>query len=143
MTTMAIPISINNCCNYLMPFAINEWIERICSHLNLHIEHFELTLLAPSDIQKMNHQFFSNNMATDTITFNLDSQSNIIADIYVCPNIIQENAHIQQHAIEKEFKIVIIHSILHLIGYTDTTESTFAEMNNKQIQIYHQLESQS
>ena len=46
-----------------------------------------------------------------------------------------QNAKEFNHSIDKEFKIVIIHSILHLIGYIDTTNKDYAMMSKKQNEI--------
>ena len=132
-------IVINNENNYSIPFKLEEYISDICRILSLDIQHLEITLLDPDIIQKMNNDHFSVNTPTDTISFNLSQNTNIFGDIYICPFVINENAMMYKETFEKEFKIVIIHSILHLIGYTDNDDSSKKEMTDKQNKIYQQL----
>ena len=106
--------------------------------MNISADHIEITLMSSTDIQQLNHDYFDNNCPTDTITFNLDGHDKITG-IYVCPDVIQSNAIEWNTDLEEEFKIVLIHSILYLIGYTDTTEATFSKMKSKQIEIYNAL----
>ena len=136
---MQINITLNNQCNFNAPFSIVNWVQEVCKHLDLSIEHIEVTLLTTHDIQKMNSQYFKNDVGTDTITFNLDSHENIIGDIYLCPEVIHNNSDTWGTSLEKEFKLVIIHSILHLIGYTDDSVHTNEIMEKKQTKIYNEL----
>ena len=132
-------ITINNSNNIEIPFKVEEYVIDICKILSLEIQHIEITLLAPKIIQKMNSEHFSVDSPTDTISFNLSQNSDIFGDIYLCPFVINKNASLYKETFEKEFKIVIIHSILHLIGYTDNDSKSKKEMTDKQNKIYQQL----
>ena len=136
-------IAINNTTTIEPQFNIADWINKISEHLDLTVQHIELTLMSESEIQTLNNEHFNQNCSTDTISFNLDSSENIVGDIYLCPQKITKNAKEFNHSIDKEFKIVIIHSILHLIGYIDTTNKDYAMMLKKQNEIYQQLTHES
>ena len=110
-----------------------------CQLLSLSVEHLEITFLSVENIQKMNNEHFSTDSPTDTISFNLSTADNLLGDIYICPTVIKKNASTYDETYEKEFKIVIIHSILHLVGYTDSDSNSRDEMIVKQNKIYKQL----
>ena len=80
---------------------------------------------------------------TDVITFNLGTESDPHGDIYVCVDDAARNAHALNHSLETELKTLIIHGLLHLIGYTDYDEDAKAEMFNKQDELLAQLDGLS
>ena len=71
------------------------------------------------------------NYVTDVITFENPSPVNnkIYADIFVCFEQVKAQAKDLSKHIRKEFLTVIIHGILHLIGYDDNTFKKRNEMN--------------
>ncbi|MBI60272.1 rRNA maturation RNase YbeY [bacterium] len=56
---------------------------------------------------------------TDIITFNLESSIKPLGDIYICVDEVKRNADHLKTSFENEIKHLILHGILHLIGYTD------------------------
>tara|TARA_Y100000591_G_C21749903_1_gene654154 strand:- start:240 stop:668 length:429 start_codon:yes stop_codon:yes gene_type:complete len=56
---------------------------------------------------------------TDIITFNLESSIKPLGDIYICVDEAKRNADHLKTSFENEIKHLILHGILHLIGYTD------------------------
>ena len=132
-------IIINNLINDPPPFDLATFITNVCSLLTIEIDHIELTLLSSEDIHKMNLDHFNVDSDTDTISFNLSPTTIVTGDIYICPDVIKRNAIEFNESYEKEYKIVIIHSVLHLIGYTDDNQNSLNEMTTKQNQVYDQL----
>jgi probable rRNA maturation factor len=60
-------------------------------------------------------------------------------DIYISVEQAEIQAKTLHHPLEKELKILIIHGILHLLGYDDQTYEDQTEMDAKQLQIYDLL----
>ena len=70
----------------------------------------------------MKNQYFQQNLLTDVITFNLEEDGDPIeGEIYISLNRVSENAIKFKQDIGIELKRVIIHGILHLLGYDDQT----------------------
>ncbi|WGH28216.1 MAG: rRNA maturation RNase YbeY [Candidatus Shikimatogenerans bostrichidophilus] len=68
----------------------------------------------------INNFFLKKNEYTDTITFNYSNDINIIyGDMYINIDQIIFNSIKYKQKLEIEYKRVIIHSLLHLIGYND------------------------
>lgn len=138
-------IIINNPENYSVSFCIESWTRNVLNELHVRIHHIEITLLSIQAIQALNNQYFQNNCPTDTITFNIDEQIDNqyieMGDIYLCPDHIKANANRWKVPIDQEFKIVIIHSLLHLIGDVDSTPVSAHKMRQRQANIYAKLTS--
>ena len=67
---------------------------------------------------------FNKNKFTDVITFNLEEEGKLIeGEIYISFERIKENATLYKQEIEEEFERIIIHGLLHLLGYKDKTKN--------------------
>lgn len=122
-----------------VPLDLLAFANQLSLHLNLNVHYIEITLLPELAIQQLNSQYFNVDEATDTITFNLTPNEAITGDIYLCPSIIKKNAEKFSCSYEKEFRIVLIHSFLHLLGHDDQTPDSFEAMKQKQESIYEAL----
>ena len=122
-----------------VPLDLLAFANQLSHHLALNFHYIEITLLSEQDIKSLNTEYFKVNEATDTITFNLTPNEAITGDIYLCPSIIKKNALKFNCSYEKEFRIVLIHSFLHLIGHDDQTLESFDTMKQKQEAIYEDL----
>lgn len=65
----------------------------------------------------MNHDYY-----TDILTFDQSDNDEIEADIFISIDRVRENAAAFHHIYEKELNRVMVHGLLHLLGYNDQTE---------------------
>jgi len=85
----------------------------------------------------LNHDYF-----TDVITFDYVKNSKISGDIFISIDRITENAKIFDVSRENELLRVMIHGVLHLIGYDDQTDEQEEEIHKKEdfyLNIYNSL----
>lgn len=105
------------------------FVERIISIalkiLDIKNNHVEIgvRLIGPEKMRQMNNRYRGINKATDVLSFPLDSQIfskyGIISlgDIFICGKIAVENAEVEKIPVEHEIARLIIHGLLHLLGY--------------------------
>jgi probable rRNA maturation factor len=72
-------------------------------------------------ILKINKQFLNHNFYTDIITFPYLTKSTISADIIISIDTVNSNAIKYSQTFQKELLRVIIHGVLHLVGFNDKT----------------------
>ena len=85
----------------------------------------KITIIIMNDIElsKLNKQFLKKDNFTDIITFNLEENGEPIeGEIYISFDRIKKNSIIFNQKILDEFDRIIIHGLLHLLGYNDKTE---------------------
>ena len=72
------------------------------------------------DINKkyLNHEYF-----TDIITFDYCEGDLISGDLFISIDSVKDNSDYYKSCFEDELNRVIVHGVLHLIGYDDHTES--------------------
>ena len=93
----------------------------------------ELSIILTNNISlsKLKKKYFNVNQFTDVIAFNLSEEKDCIeGEIYISIDDVKENAKIYSESFENEFKRVIIHGGLHLMGFDDSTEYEKQTMKN-------------
>jgi rRNA maturation RNase YbeY len=89
----------------------------------------------------INKQYLSHNYFTDIITFN-DVHGNIInGDIFISVETVKNNALRFGVSFDEELNRVMIHGIMHLMGYDDHTEEQISEMRKKENEYLDRLKN--
>ena len=100
------------------------WIRNICENIFVDSKENEasITIIFSNDykLRKLKKEYFGEDVFTDTISFNLEEESDPIeGEVYISLERVSENAHTFQQDFITEYKRVIIHGCLHLLGYND------------------------
>ena len=85
-------------------------------------------------LQKINKKYLQHTDLTDVITFDYSYEKKLLGDIYISIERVKENALIFNSTFKSEIARVMIHGILHLIGYNDKSKiekKRMREMENK------------
>jgi len=129
------PIQIFNVSGVDVP--INEHdalfiLKSIETHQDCQFESVELVYVPEDEIIRINQEYLNRDYVTDIISFRLDdeesNQSAIEGMLYCCAPRIREQAEEFNQSEENEFLRILIHGLIHLIGYDDQTEEEKKEM---------------
>src|SRR4030095_1393570 len=91
---------------------------------------------------KLNEKFLHHRTYTDILTFDYSDGEKINAEIYISTDRIKENAQKFKVSFDEELRRVILHGVLHCIGYTDKTkklQSKMREKENEYLLLFSQL----
>ena len=91
--------------------------------------HFTVHSLNESESNKLNQKTFNKNKPTDVLSFPLyndieainqldESMHEDMGDMFICRNVIKKNAEIYDKDFVEELQYIVIHGLLHLIGYS-------------------------
>jgi probable rRNA maturation factor len=81
---------------------------------------------------RLNREFLSHNTFTDIITFDYSDRMKISGEIYISIERVQENSLKFSSTVEDELLRVMIHGVLHLLGYKDKKPKEIATMRKKE-----------
>ena len=97
------------------------------------LSHINIIVCSDNYLLKINKEHLGHNYFTDVITFDLsDGSKEIEGDIYISIDRIKENKKRFSSALVVEVQRVIIHGVLHLIGYEDQTQKDISIMREKE-----------
>lgn len=97
------------------------WIKQTCLVENKVIGNLNFIFTSNGKILDINMQYLNHNYYTDVITFNYNLENLVSGDIFISVEKVSENSVIYNTDFSEELNRVIIHGILHLLGYDDTT----------------------
>ena len=109
---------------------ISQWIKQVASEHQRKIGEINYIFCNDDYLLDLNQEHLQHDTYTDIITFDYSSDGVIEGDIYISVERVAENAQQFQQSFERELKRVMIHGILHLIGFKDKTESDQATMRS-------------
>ena len=95
----------------------------------------ELNYVFCSDayLLEMNQSYLNHDTYTDIITFdNSETDENVLGDIFISIDRIKENAKNFGVSETDELHRVMIHGLLHLLGYGDKSKTEKAKMTEKE-----------
>lgn len=82
---------------------------------------------------EINRRYLDHDYYTDIITFpSSEPPEPIEADIFISIDRVRENAATLEKAFSNEFHRVLVHGILHLLGYNDSSNREKQEMRIKE-----------
>ena len=80
-------------------------------------------------------EYFNDDVLTDIITFPIKNDNNLEAEIYISIEMAKINADEFNVSLNNELSRLIVHGVLHLIGFNDDTEDSKKIMFLKQDEI--------
>lgn len=99
---------------------IHKLISYLIKQLKLELSYLEINLVNQDEILEINSEYLKHNYTTDIITFNYSEIMHVIdAEIFISLHDCLENSVRFECSFNDELKRLIIHGLLHLIGFDD------------------------
>ena len=115
------------------PENLKSWLKEILSENNKVLGDIVYVLADDTYLHKINKDFLDHDTLTDIITFETSVDPSVISgEIFISIERVKENAIKQKQQFDKELARVIVHGVLHLIGYDDKTSEQKLKMRAKE-----------
>ncbi|MDD3272589.1 MAG: rRNA maturation RNase YbeY [Bacteroidales bacterium] len=108
---------------------LSSWIRRT---IEGRMDLGELNFIFCSDdyLLNINKQYLNHNYYTDVITFDYCNQNILSGDIFISLDTVKENSKDYSVSFENELYRVMIHGVLHLLGFDDKSDIDKVQMKN-------------
>ena len=111
---------------------LNLWLNSVIKEEGMVIGELVYALCNDEYLLIKNIQFLNHNTLTDVITFDYSEEEIISGDILISTERVVENAKIFNVNYLTELHRVMVHGLLHLLGYKDKTEKDANTMREKE-----------
>jgi len=119
-----------------------KWIKETIESKNKKAGNIQCVFCSDEYLLKMNKQYLKHQTYTDIITFDYCEDDLISGDLFISTDRVKDNAKELNIQPTEELRRVIIHGVLHLLGYSDKTskqKSTMRAAENHALERYAQL----
>ena len=109
------------------------WIKEVIKNEKARLTEINYIFCSDEHLLSLNQKFLDHNTLTDIITFSNSTNKGILeADIYISVPRVQENAQKFKVDFQDEMNRVMIHGVLHLLGFKDKKPTEKVLMRKKE-----------
>lgn len=115
-------------------------IKRILKSKKIKDISFSLILIDNQQAKRLNHQFRNKNTIPDILSFPFNEKEKnkmILGDIVITPSLVKKNYKDSNEGYQK----LVIHGLLHLLGFDHINNSDFKKMNSWENIIFQELKN--
>lgn len=92
----------------------------------------QYVFMSDEQLYEMNMEYLKHDTYTDILTFDMSEGDEIAGDMYISIDRVKNNAKNLGVDWEEELDRVMVHGLLHLMGYNDKTEEEQKEMRKRE-----------
>ena len=127
-------------CNVEGKRKVSAWLENVIRSKKRELGEINIVSCSDEYLLQTNVQFLQHDYYTDIITF-YNTEGNVISgDLLISFDRVKDNAKKEGARFQEELKRVMVHGVLHLIGYGDKTDEEASEMRtqeNNALKLFH------
>ena len=109
----------------------NKWLKMVAESEIRRIGDINIIFCSDNYILDVNMKYLQHDYFTDIITFDYCEKNRLNGDLFISVDSVRENALFYGTEFSDELNRVIVHGILHLVGYDDHSEEDIAVMRSK------------
>lgn len=122
---------------------ISSWIKQIIGKFNFSAGNLTYIFCDDEYLKIINTKYLNHDFYTDIVTFDYNDGKIISGDMFISVDRVSENAVIFGSDFSDELLRVIVHGLLHLLGFNDSSETekaTMRKMEDECIFMYKELD---
>ena len=110
----------------------NRWLKMVAGSEMRRLGAINIIFCSDNYILDVNMKYLQHDYFTDIITFDYCEKDVLSGDLFISIDSVRENAQFYGTQFADELNRVMVHGLLHLIGYDDHSEADIAEMRQKE-----------
>lgn len=112
--------------------AVSTWIFNVIFAEKKTVGNISYVFCTDEYLHKLNLEHLNHDTYTDIITFDYCEGDLMQGDIFISIDRVKENAEKFKVSFEEELRRVLVHGVLHLVGYKDKSDEEAREMRVKE-----------
>ena len=112
--------------------AFSRWLMEVAAAENCLIHDLVFLFVSDQELLAMNKKFLKHNHFTDVITFGELEDDKISGNIAISVDRVLDNSKTYGVRFDEELKRVMVHGLLHIVGYNDKTKKDKLTMSQKE-----------
>ena len=115
-------------------------IREYISQFGFIIDQLVYNFVSQEELLEMNQKYLNHTTHTDIISFNYSSKESLRAEFFISLWAVERSAEEEAQSVENECLRVIVHGILHCLGFNDASLQEKAKMRtleNNFIDMFH------
>ena len=113
--------------------ATKQWVSKIIDQHDKQLNTLNFIFCSDTFLHQLNLEYLHHDTYTDIVTFdNSEDDKEIEGDIFISLERISDNSNNFKIPFDEELHRVMIHGVLHLLGFGDKTEKEQQLMRNKE-----------
>ena len=117
-----------------------EWLVKAVNLEGYSLQNIVYAFFDDEALKQLNNKFLSHNYYTDVISFNDSKDRSLKGNIAISIDRVKENAKEFSSSFDDELRRVMIHGLLHFMGYNDQTEDEIKVIRAKEekmLRLFH------
>lgn len=108
------------------------WLNKVCLYHKKVLGEVTLVFCSDEYLLEINKQHLDHDYYTDIITFDYSEQGLVSGDLFISVDRVLDNAGTNNVTFAEELNRVVVHGVLHLIGFSDKSELEQVEMTKEE-----------
>jgi probable rRNA maturation factor len=114
------------------PRITSRWIRTVAESENSKLAFINFIFCSDKYLKRINLEYLAHDTFTDIITFDYSDSNGIQGDVFISLERVKENAQKFETNFDEELHRVMVHGVLHLLGYSDKTKAAKSLMRKKE-----------
>jgi rRNA maturation RNase YbeY len=118
---------------------LQDWIKNVIDENGFEVGEINYIFCDDEYLHKLNVEFLDHDTLTDIISFDNTLGKLLNGDIFISIDRVKDNAKDFKVSLEEELHRVMVHGVLHYMGFKDKTDDDKKEMRNRENQALFNL----
>ena len=111
---------------------VSEWLNSVCTAENKKLEEVSIIFCSDEYLLDMNNEYLQHDYYTDIITFDYCIDNQVVGDLFISIDRVKDNSILNHVSFENELLRVMVHGVLHLVGFKDKSDEEAKLMRLKE-----------
>ncbi|GGD50112.1 rRNA maturation RNase YbeY [Muriicola marianensis] len=114
------------------PDKYTDWLIAVIKEEGFELGEISYVFTSDEELLEINKEYLDHDYYTDIITFDYTSAKVLSGDIFISTDRVKDNAGEYNVTFDEELRRVMIHGVLHLMGFNDKSEEEKKKMTFKE-----------